>query len=453
MQFLMGQSEFDEYDSDEPGTERDRFVWALVAGPLLFIGAVAAAISLFGSDEESTEENVAGTIVAVETGRLEQPEIEIDRAPARLFIEVPDAEGDDGSGDDVDSAAMDDTDPDAESDKANSELAEDETDGTTGGQATATTKATTTTTRSDQSSSTTRRTTTSRQTTTTRRATTTQAPTTAAPTTAAAVASTPTTAAATTQAPTTTTTAPPTTTTTTTPPTTAPPTTGSNCASNGEFERIFRDDFNGSSVGGHWSQYHSSGNAGYGLRRHSANSVSNGNLVITAKMENGSLVSGGMSHNVHQTYGKYVARVRTDKDPSKATSGVLLTWPSSGVHPRDGENNFYETLVDEGNRNPFYTFIHKPYGSTSDQEYKQHFADGSQFQIMTMEWTPNRITIKREGPGGSAYTDVWTVNETGADLIPDVSHHMTIQLDAWAHSIGDPVRMEVDYVEIYKYCG
>lgn len=242
--------------------------------------------------------------------------------------------------------------------------------------------------------------------------------------------------------------------TTITRPTTAPPSTaGGNCSGGGEFERIFRDDFSGSSLGGNWSQFNSQGNSNYGLRVPSANTVANGRLIITAQMRNGTLESGGMSHAIDQRYGKYVVRVRTDNDPSQAVSGVVLTWPQSGVHPRDGENNIYETLVKTPNRNPFFTFIHKPYGSKSDQEHYKHTADGAQFQLMTMEWTPDRITIIREGPGGATYRDVWTVNETSADLIPDVAHHLSIQLDAWKHSIAGPVRMEVDYVEIYKYCG
>ena len=269
------------------------------------------------------------------------------------------------------------------------------------------------------------------------RSTTTRRSTTAAPTTRQSTTAAPTTAAPTTAAPT----------------TAAPATFGNSCASNAEFERIFRDDFSGSSVSGSWAQFNSNGNANHGLRRSSANTVANGKLTITAKMENGTLVSGGMSHGVDQKYGKWVVKVRTDNDPSQAVSGVVLTWPQSGVHPRDGENNIYETLVQSPNRSPFFTFIHKPYGSKSDQEYKEHHADGSQFQVMTMEWTPSRITIIREGPGGSSYRDVWTVNETSADLIPDVAHHLAIQLDAWKHSIANPVRMEVDYVEVYKYCG
>ncbi|MEM7326346.1 MAG: glycoside hydrolase family 16 protein [Actinomycetota bacterium] len=293
--------------------------------------------------------------------------------------------------------------------------------------------------------------------------TTASAATTAAPTTAAETTQAPTTAAATTQPPTTQapttqppTTQAPTTQPPTTPPPTQPPTTqppSNNCSSGGEFERVFRDDFNGSSVGSAWTQYNSAGNAGYGLRRPSAITVQDGKLVITAQMENGTLVSGGMNHNVNQTYGKVVFRVRTDNDPSQAVSGVVLTWPTSGVHPRDGENNIYETLVQTPNRNPFFTFIHKPFGTTSDQEYKQHFADGAQWQTMTMEWTPDRITIIREGPGNNSNYDAWTVNETGADLIPDVNHRLAIQLDGWKHSIGGPVRMEVDFVEVYRYCG
>lgn len=214
------------------------------------------------------------------------------------------------------------------------------------------------------------------------------------------------------------------------------------------------DDFNGSSLGGHWLEWNSAGNGGHGLRRSSALTVSGGRLLITARMVDGTLVSGGLNHRHAQTYGKYVFRVRTDVDPDKAMSGVVLTWPQSNQHPRDGENNIYETLPHESSptRDPFYSFIHKPFGSTSDQEYKIHRADGAQWQTMTMEWTPDRITITREGPGGSG-SDTWTVRETSADLIPDVAHQFHIQLDATKDSISGTVTMEVDHAGVYRYCG
>lgn len=214
-----------------------------------------------------------------------------------------------------------------------------------------------------------------------------------------------------------------------------------------------RDDFNGSSVAGQWLQYNGPGNSRYGDRRPSANKVENGRLIITANMRNGRVVSGGMSHRHSQQYGKYRFRVRTDNDPSEAMSGVVLTWPQSQDQPRDGENNIYETLANAVERNPFYSFIHEPFGTKSDQKRFVHNADGAQFQIMTMEWTPDYISVTREGPGGARHTETQTLNETSDNLIPDNPHKLAIQLDAWEHSISAPVRMEVDWVEVYKYCG
>ena len=115
-------------------------------------------------------------------------------------------------------------------------------------------------------------------------------------------------------------------------------------------------------------------------------------------------------------------------------------------------NNFYETLVKTPNRDPFFTFIHKPNGSKGQQEFYRHDADAAQWQIMTMEWTPDRITVTREGAGDKSF-DSWTVNETSANLIPDNRHHLAIQLDAWKHSVSGQVKMQVDYAEVYKYCG
>lgn len=281
----------------------------------------------------------------------------------------------------------------------------------------------------------------------TTRAPTTDKPSTAPPSTAAPTTRTSTTAAPTTRQPTT---RPP----TTRRPTTRPPTTPATpCSGNDRFERVFRDDFNGSAISSNWRQYHSIGNNEYGLRRPAANTVSNGRLFITAQMIDGKLVSGGMAHNYDQLYGKYVVKVRTDQDPDLATSGVVLTWPESQVHPRDGENNIYESLTYDADRSPFYTVVHKPFGSHSDHVIRVHNADGTKFQIMTMEWTPEGITIIREGPGGANAVDRWTLAETSEDLIPDVPHHVTIQLDAWKQSMSSVVRMEVDYIEVYKYCG
>ncbi len=341
-------------------------------------------------------------------------------------------------------AVPDEDDPDATSTSADATSTSDgsTSDGSTGEASTSSTAgaaaaADSTSTTSRNSTSSTRRTTTTRDSSSTTRATTTTTRATTSTTRATTTTTRPPTT--TTEAPTTTTTRPPTTTTS----------AGNSCSSGAEFELIMRDDFNGSSIGGQWHTWGSGNNNGFGPRRLQNLTVSNGRLLLEAYMDNGTLYSAGMNHNHAQTYGKYRFRVRTDVDPNKVMSGVILTWPASGAHPRDGENNIYETLPHESSptRDPFYSFIHKPYGSKSDQEYKIWRADGAQWQTMTMEWTPSRITITRDGG------ESWTVNETGADLIPDVPHRFHIQLDAWAHSMSGRVTMEVDFAEVYKYCG
>ncbi len=249
----------------------------------------------------------------------------------------------------------------------------------------------------------------------------------------------------TTQAPTTTvkptTTQAPTSTQAPTTPTTAPPSNGS-C-----WNLVMQDDFNGSAVNTSvWAPYNSGGNAGHGLRRPSALSVGGGLLTITARMENGTLVSGGMSHKYSQAYGRYEFRVRTDVDPSESMSGIVMTWPQSNVHPRDGENNMYETLGSPGDRHEFYTFIHKPFGSTSDQDYTVHSASAADWHTMVMEWRPGQMNIYRDG------SLIKQIDETSSDLIPDVAHFATIQLDAWHDSVLNPVSMQVDYIKVYSAC-
>jgi Glycosyl hydrolases family 16 len=201
------------------------------------------------------------------------------------------------------------------------------------------------------------------------------------------------------------------------------------------------DDFNGTAVDTtKWSIYSGTGNAGYGLRAASALSVGSGLLTITAQMLNGSLVSGGITNRFSQAYGRFEFRVRTDPDPSLATSGVVLTWPQSGNWPVDGENDIYETTLD-ADRTPVRSFVH--YGATNQQYWFMHTGlDGTQWHTMAMEWEPSAIRIYRDG-----VLD-WTV--TDASAIPDVAHHLSIQLDAFKQSMTGTVRLQVDWIRIYK---
>ena len=232
-------------------------------------------------------------------------------------------------------------------------------------------------------------------------------------------------------------------TTTAAPTSTAPPSNpGSGC-----WNLVVQDDFNGSSVdGSKWVEYNGDGHGGHGQRSSSALSVSGGMLTITASMQNGSLVSGGLGGRHNQTYGRYEARVRTDADPSETMSGLLLTWPQSGDQYNDGENDYYETTHTPGDRHEFYSFIHKPGAPASEQDYTVHSASASEWHTMVMEWRADKIVIYRDGQV------IKTLNEDGANRIPDVAHFAAIQLDAFKDSLPNPVSMQVDYIKVYEAC-
>jgi hypothetical protein len=204
---------------------------------------------------------------------------------------------------------------------------------------------------------------------------------------------------------------------------------------------LVSDDFNGTSLdttkwvvyGPNWP-----GHAGNGLRDGRAVSVGNGMLTITAQMLNGVLVSGGVKSRIDRTYGRYEFRVRTDADPSAATSGCVLTWPTSENWPAEGENNIYETTT--ASRYPFSSFIH--YSWQNKQYWFHHYEDGTQWHTMAMEWEPSQIRIYRDG------ALVFTVNDTYA--IPDWSHHVVMQLDALKSWMSGAVRLQVDYMRIWE---
>lgn len=186
-----------------------------------------------------------------------------------------------------------------------------------------------------------------------------------------------------------------------------------------------------------WSVYNGVGNQGHGVRRPAQVTLSNGSLVITARMINGVLHSGGLAHRTNRAYGRFEFLVRTDADPSAATSATVLTWPESANPIRDGENDIYET-GSYSDRNPFYSFIH--FGT---QQYNViHYADGTQWHRMVLEWEPSAMRVYRDG------TLIRTI--TNAATIPDSRHHLAIQLDAVKSSMSSTVRMYVEYVRIYR---
>ena len=203
----------------------------------------------------------------------------------------------------------------------------------------------------------------------------------------------------------------------------------------------FADEFNGSSLDTtKWTPWYGPGHGGHGLRRPSAISVSNGSLVITSKMVNGEIESGGMSHRADYMYGRYEFRVRTERDPTGTMSGILMTWPQYQWSPEFTENDMYET--GPSTRDQFRTFIHYG-GSTRSQKAYGHPVDATQWHTIAMDWRRDSLKMYRDG------RRVWTLNDKVA--IPDVMHHVGIQLDArYTRRLRAPVRMYVDYMRIYE---
>jgi beta-glucanase (GH16 family) len=210
----------------------------------------------------------------------------------------------------------------------------------------------------------------------------------------------------------------------------------------GSWRLVFDDEFAGTALNLHkWAPYDSAGNGGHGLRRPSAFTINgDGQLVVTADMVDGTLVSGGMASTYNRVYGYYEIRVRTEPDPTHTLSGVVLTWPQSGRWPVDGENDIYETQ-DGGGHKPFRTFIH--FGSDNDQYYYTHEADGSRWQTVGMLWDRHSIVVYRDG------VEVWKMGDASA--IPSAPQHVCIQLDAESdQALPGPVHMYVDYVRIWR---
>lgn len=207
---------------------------------------------------------------------------------------------------------------------------------------------------------------------------------------------------------------------------------------------IFGDEFDGTTLDTQkWGLYDSPGHDGNGLRRPSAFSLDGlGNLVVTAKMVNGELVSGGMAGLLDFTYGRVEFRVKTEPDPTGTMSGVVLTWPQKQSAPEFTENDMYETGPRVNNRSAFDTFIH--FGETTFwQKWTTHEVDPSQWHTIAMEWYPNLLEIYVDGLLGFSVSD--------PAVIPDILHHLAIQLDARAdRTLVKPIRMFVDYVRVYQ---
>jgi hypothetical protein len=208
---------------------------------------------------------------------------------------------------------------------------------------------------------------------------------------------------------------------------------------------VLNENFDGTTVDpAAWALYDSAGHAGFGLRRPSAIAVDGqGNLVITASMVDGKIVSGAMANRLDFTYGRLEFRVRTEPDPTGTMSGVVLTWPQNQASPEFTENDIYETGPFVNNTRLFESFIHFGSPELGWQKWMTHYVDPSQWHTIAMEWYPDSLDIYIDG------MLAWSITDRA--VIPDVLHHVCLQLDARAtRTLTKPVRMWVDYVRVWQ---
>lgn len=238
--------------------------------------------------------------------------------------------------------------------------------------------------------------------------------------------------------------------------TTGSPAPAPTTAVDSKYQRlVFEDTFDGIALDTtKWSVYTSPGNhdSEPGLRLARAVTVQNGKLVITATWDPnasriagryGEVVSGAMSHRTDYTYGRFEVIGRVDNDPTATMSAVALTWPQSGIWPRDGENDWWETLHNPSRR-PTHSFFHflNSIGQPDQVALTYDDIDSTVFHKYTMDWEPDRIRVFVD--------DVLHGTVTDKRAIPQVPHHVCLQLDAFGRRIIQPVKMEVQSVRIYQ---
>jgi Glycosyl hydrolases family 16 len=189
--------------------------------------------------------------------------------------------------------------------------------------------------------------------------------------------------------------------------------------------------------------YDSVGAFGNGFRRPSAISVSNGVLNITARGN----VSGGMAHNLGQTYGRWEFRARTDL--GRGFGSAILLWPDSERFPQDGEIDIMEVPSETRDRAHFIVHFAGPGGS--DKVYGSYAEDDfSQWHTFAVDWLPDRIVFYVDGVERFRVTD--------RNIIPDKPMHLAMQFDQgpkkdWipAPDASTPAAfsLQVDWLRVY----
>jgi len=183
-----------------------------------------------------------------------------------------------------------------------------------------------------------------------------------------------------------------------------------------------------------WSLYNSAGHGGKGLRRPAAWKVDGGAATVTGDPAG---TTGGMSSRFSQKYGRWEARMKTNKRDSQYHPNLML-WPNASTG-RCSEVDFAES-TDDVTRIKF--FLH--YGCRPDQTRAAKVIDMTQWHNYAVEWTST-------GMKGFIDGELFFI-DTDTSHLPPSTMHASMQLD-WFPKAGMTTQqssMSVDWIRIYK---
>jgi Glycosyl hydrolases family 16 len=194
------------------------------------------------------------------------------------------------------------------------------------------------------------------------------------------------------------------------------------------------DDFDHASSLNNWLVYDGPGHVNNGRRTPDAVTVSDGNLVISADLAGN---SGGLTPNWGgRMHGRWEICARSTIAGPAWTAAALL-WPDAEDWPAGGEVDFME--ISDPTRQTVSYFLH--WGAENHIEQHTTVVNATQWHSWAVEWTPQRITVFRDGIAWGASVDV--------NRLPPRPMHLTLQLDNFGGITFPAGKMFVDRVAEY----
>lgn len=212
----------------------------------------------------------------------------------------------------------------------------------------------------------------------------------------------------------------------------------------------FVDTFSGTTLNlSRWYIYDDPAGKYSGIRRtRSSVQVRDGSLRLIGHYERPyGYVSGGISYNINQTYGRWVVKFRAGS--GAGYEPIVLLWPK-GTWPAHGEIDMAEVL--NSDRHGAGEFLHLGKANRFIGHRIPNSVNFTKWHILAVDWLPGHITFWLDGK------QRWTVKRKtgGRNYIPSTPFHLALQNDAGCDhqcapstSKSSRVVMQVAWVKIY----